>query len=103
MNVVIFTTPIEKIKGLQYRPLIERDTLFVFPDVVPGTWFHSRNVREAFDIAFLDSKRVVLLCRTMMPPYDVIEAPAETALAVESKGGQMLYWGFIPGWKVNNF
>jgi uncharacterized membrane protein (UPF0127 family) len=100
MNVVLFETAAEQAEGLQHRPFIEPDTLFVFPFIKPGTVFHSRNVREPFDLAFLSYGNVVLEKRTIQPTEEVAVAPEGTWTAIESRAGWMDYWKFLPGYKV---
>lgn len=86
--------------GLQHRPYIENDFLFVFPGIEGGDWFHSRNVPEPFDIAFADSDGIVLGAWRIMPPEGVIECPPKTAVAYEAKAGNMAKWGILPGRKM---
>lgn len=100
MKVVVFQTPEEQETGLQYRPAIEAGVAFVFPGIPPGVQFHSRNVAEPFDIAFLSRDGLVLLSGRMFPPYDVIRAPEGAEIAVEAKAGWLPHWGFLPGYKV---
>jgi len=87
MKFIVFATPQEQVVGLQYRPKIEDNTIFIFPGIQPGTPFHSRNVREPFDIAFLDRTYSVLVKKTITPEAETITAPAGTALAIEARAG----------------
>lgn len=87
MRIIVFRSREEQVVGLQYRPRIEDETIFVFPDVNPGTVFHSRNVREPFDIAFLDKTYSVLVKETLTPEAGTVTAPAGTALAIEARAG----------------
>lgn len=87
MKFIVFRTLEEQALGLQHRPVIEDNTIFIFPSIAPGTVFHSRNVREPFDIAFLDKTYSVLAKRTMIPEADKFAAPAGTALAIEACAG----------------
>jgi len=86
--------------GLQYRQYIEPGTLFVFPLINEGALFHSRNVREDFDLAFIAEDFTVLAKRTIHPELETMEAPRRTFMALESKAGEMRRWGFEPGGKV---
>ncbi len=97
LQVVVFDTPEERTKGLQHRWPIEDDTLFVFPDTPEGVLFHSRNVREPFDIAFLSAKLVVLAVYRVTPEAQTITAPRESSMAIEAKAGVLPRWGFMPG------
>jgi hypothetical protein len=54
IRVVLLKRRKEKERGLIGMSPIPDDTYFVFQDVRPGTYFHSRGVLEPFDIAFLD-------------------------------------------------
>lgn len=101
MQVVMFETPTEQAEGLQHRPFIEPDTLFVFPHVRPGVVFHSRNVREPFDLAFLSFDNIVLEKRLIHPTEEVAVAPAGTWTAIEARAGWLDYWKFLPGYKVH--
>jgi uncharacterized membrane protein (UPF0127 family) len=100
MRIFVFRTVADKARGLQYRPFIEDDTLFVFHDISSGDIFHSQNVPEPFDIAFLDEDGEILISAQMMPPHDIIEAPSGTTHAVESKAGRLARWGFVPGNRI---
>lgn len=101
MRVVIFDTPDLMERGLQHRRPIEDQTLFVFPLVRPGTVFHSRNVLEPFDLAFISEEREVLVVRTIQPQIEILAAPPRSHMAIESKGGRLARWGFLPGLTVN--
>lgn len=97
MRVVVFATESERVRGLQFRKRIEPDTLFVFPDVLEGSLFHSRNVPEPFDIAFLTAEFYVLEMTRVDPPFGVTLAPRGTRIAVEAKEGNLRAWNFVPG------
>lgn len=97
MRIVVFRTAEEKAVGLQHRAPIEDQTLFVFPGIRAGEIFHSRNVREPFDIAFVKADGVVIFSTLMVPEEEMIQAPEETAIALESKGGNMARWGIVGG------
>lgn len=87
MKIIVFRTREEQVVGLQFRPRIEDETIFVFPNVKPGTVFHSRNVSEPFDIAFLDKTYSVLKKETVTPEAETVAAPAGTAIAIEARAG----------------
>lgn len=97
MRIVIFETAAERMVGLQYRHVIEEQTLFVFPDILPRQSFHSENVPEPFDIAFLDRAGKVLQVNRMRPPKDLVDTPEETAVALEAKAGEFARWGIVNG------
>ena len=101
MKVHIFRTLEDQAKGLQYMSPIDPDTLFVFPLSYPGITFHSRNVREPFDLAFLSKDMVVLQKATIRPEAGTDTAPDGTFMAVESKAGKLAQWGFEPGRRVS--
>lgn len=94
---MVFRTRKEKAMGLQRRPYIENDILFVFPDVEGGDWFHSRNVPEPFDIAFADEQGMVIDVRRVIPPDGLAECPENTSVVYEAKAGNMARWGILPG------
>lgn len=100
MQVVVFETSQEQAEGLQDRPFIEPDTLFVFPYIRPGTVFHSRNVREPFDLAFLSFDNIVLEKRTIHPMEEIAVAPEGTWTAIEARAGWLDYWKFVQGYRV---
>lgn len=100
VKIVIFDTPALQERGLQFRGQIEDDTLFYFPLVNPGVQFHSRNVPEPFDLAFLARDFSVLRKVTVHPPDGTAVAPPGTWAAVESKAGVMARWGFREGVQV---
>jgi uncharacterized membrane protein (UPF0127 family) len=97
MRIVVFETPEEKAMGLQYKPFIEDQTLFVFPNVGYGDYFHSENVPEPFDIAFVDHRGTVIFTAVMHPPEDTVEVPRDAVMALEAKAGNMFGWGILPG------
>lgn len=101
IDIIVFETPYEQTKGLQYRKEIEDDTLFVFPEVLEGTLFHSRNVQEPFEIAFITRDQYILEVWTIFPQEHTIRAPKGTSMAVESKVGVMPRWGFMPGVNIS--
>lgn len=100
MRTLVFETLKDQALGLQYRN-IESDVLFVFPLVYPGILFHSRNVREPFDLAFLSKDMVVLRKSTIRPEAGTDVAPEGSYMAVESKAGKLSEWGFEPGRRVS--
>lgn len=87
--------------GLQYRREIESDTLFVFPGIGESDSFHSENVPEPFDIAFLDRYGNVLAVYRMTPTRDVVKTPERTDMALEAKAGELARWGIVNGAVVN--
>lgn len=97
---MIFETPDEQAMGLQYRPVIEAGTLFLFIPMGPGRMFHSRNVAEPFDIAFLGYDWKVLKKELVSPPHGTVFSPDGTAMAVEAKAGWLDFLGILPGRKV---
>lgn len=97
MNIIIFDTPALQARGLQHMNPIPADVLYVFPLVESGVSFHSRNVHEQFDIAFLDKDFKVLKIFLVTPPIGGAVAPAGTAMAVESKAGTLKKAGFEVG------
>lgn len=99
MRIMVFRTPGEKAMGLQHRPFIENDFLFVFPGMEEGDWFHSRNVPEPFEIAFVDRKGMVLEVWHVTPPNGVVQCPPGTVTAYEAKAGNMARWGIVAGSK----
>ena len=97
MRNEIFETLEEQEEGLQHRPSIEADTVFVFPLIRAGALFHSRNVAEPFDLAFVSERGEVLLIRTLTPTEETMVAPEGTWMAMESKAGLLFRMGFQPG------
>jgi uncharacterized membrane protein (UPF0127 family) len=100
MKVVVFETAAEKAEGLQWKPFVPPDTLYIFPDIKPTTVFHSQNVREPFDLAFLSFDNTVLYKATIQPQKEIAVAPAGTWTAVEARAGWLDHWGFIQGFRV---
>lgn len=90
-------TPAEKMQGLQHLPFVPDQTIYVFPEVYEGDQFHSRNVAEPFDIAFIDANDIVIDLRKMYPPDDLVTAPVGSVKAVETKAGRCAIWGILPG------
>lgn len=100
MTVVVLDTHELQAQGLQHQKAIDDNTLFVFPFVRPGDSFHSRNVPEPFDLAFLSRDFKVLGQRTLHPTLETMTAPPGSFMAVESKAGRLIRWGFVPGLRV---
>lgn len=97
VRIIIFETIEERVVGLQHKRFIEEETLFVFPEIGPRESFHSQNVPEPFDIAFLDEEGRVLEAYRMTPPWDLVGTPERTALALEAKAGAFARWGIVNG------
>lgn len=90
MKVVVFRTAVEKERGLQHMTEIPDDTVWVFTAIQPGTQFHSRNVPEPFEVAFLDWELRLLAKHRVVPPAESIYAPPGTVYAVEAKDGVLV-------------
>jgi hypothetical protein len=101
MRTLIWQSFEEQVRGLQHRPIIEPDMLFVFPYVVEFDVFHSRNVVAPFDLAYLSRDMTVLGVRTMTPPHDLYQAPKGAYMAVEAAAGNLRRWGFEVGRRVS--
>ena len=101
MRIITLESRSEKARGLQYKPFIEDQTLWVFEEIGYGDYFHSQNVPEPFDIAFVGEDGIVLLVTKMHPPDDTISVPQGTAMALESKAGEMARWGIVQGTVVS--
>lgn len=100
MNIVTFDTWERQAEGLQHRNPIEEATIFVFPLVEHGMLFHSQNVLEPFDLAFLSPDHTVLFMKTITPPHEAVLAPEDSFMAIESKAGYLSRIGFLPGRRV---
>jgi uncharacterized membrane protein (UPF0127 family) len=97
MKVVIFNSQDEQAIGLQFRRYIEADTLFVFPFIREGSVFHSRNVPERFDLAFLSPDRTVLWKGVITPSEEVAAVPPGATMALETKEGWLSAYGIEVG------
>jgi len=97
MRILTITTREDKMRGLQHLPWVPDQTIYVFPEVYEGDQFHSRNVAEPFDIAFIDANDKVLDLRRMYPPDDLVKAPEGSVKAIETKAGRCAIWGILPG------
>lgn len=88
MKIVVFRTYEEISKGIRGLEPLPEDTIFVFtgPLMSMGR-FHSRDIGEPFDIAFLGITLNLLGRRRMTPPDDVVDVPAGTVFVVEAKAG----------------
>lgn len=93
MRFIVFRTREEQVVGLQHMKPIPDETIFIFPGIPPGVEFHSRNVQEPFDIAFLDSKYSVLKKATITPQKETIVSPEGTALVIETREGLLARHG----------
>jgi hypothetical protein len=89
INVVLLNGVREKSLGLIGMSPIPPDTFFVFNNVKPGTFFHSRGVLESFDIAFLNEAGKPILITEIVPPDGLIAAPLGTCTVIESKAGYL--------------
>lgn len=101
LRTVVLDTPEMRERGLQHAARVEPGTLWVFPSVREGDLFHSRNVPEPFDLAFLSVDRVVLSVGTVRPPSGTAAAPPRTALAVEARAGLLHSLGYAPGARIH--
>lgn len=97
INVVLLKGQREKTLGLIGMSPIPSDTYFVFPNVRPGTYFHSRGVLEPFDIAFLDGTGRPIQITEIVPPDGLIAAPPGTVTVVEAKSGSLRGFRGMPG------
>lgn len=97
MRLITFQTPEEKMRGLQHIPRIDDETAYLFPNTFEGAVFHSRNVPEPFDIAFIGPDGTVLELVRMEPQESLAQAPEGSVMAVETKAGRCAYWGILPG------
>ena len=100
MELVVFDTPAQQANGLQHLLEIPADTLYVFPLIQPGSYFHSRNVPEPFDIAFLAEDLTVLEIWTVTPPREGVDVPQDAVTVVEAKAGTLEKAGFEAGKKA---
>jgi uncharacterized membrane protein (UPF0127 family) len=100
-RTMIFRTLEDQATGLQHRGRIEPDVLFVFPYIKAGDGFHSRNVPEPFDIAYVSEDMHVLRAVRVTPPYETDVAPQGTFMAIEAKAGNLEKWGFLDGKRVS--
>lgn len=87
MNWVLFDSIALQAQGLQHRSAIADETFFIFPYVERGTFFHSKNVPEPFDLAFLDKDHRIIFLKTIVPQEEIAWAPPAAFMAVESKAG----------------
>jgi len=101
VSLIWWKTTSEKAKGLQEMEPIPERTLFIFTDIRPGTLFHSRNVRETFDIAFVSKLGRVLSLETVFPEEGTSTAPDRTAYAIEAKAGEMESMNITSGKTLN--
>jgi uncharacterized membrane protein (UPF0127 family) len=97
MKLVVWESPEDQARGLQFLPSIDPEALYIFLPVDAGSPFHSRNVREPFDIAFLNEDLVVLEVHRIIPEAGGATAPAGTLLAVEAKAGVLQAMGAWAG------
>lgn len=100
-RVFTFKTSADQMTGLQYRPSIEPDLLFVFPYIQEGMLFHSRNVAEPFDLAYLNRNMEVIRAVQLTPPLETDLVPAGATMALEAKAGNLRKWGFLRGGRVS--
>ena len=97
MRYAILDTFEKQEEGLQHLARIDRDLVLVFPYVEPGWLFHSRNVPEPFDLAFVSKDLRVLILETVHPPLGTLRAPAGSFLALESAAGTLSGLGLRAG------
>ena len=87
IEVVVLKGPGEQAQGLIGMKPIPEKTFFVFPNIRPNTYFHSRGVLEKFDIVFIDRNGNPLLVKTIVPPDGIVKAPLGTDTVIEAKAG----------------
>lgn len=101
LTIHYMDTPGKKAQGLQHMKPIPDKTIWSFLDIREGQIFHSQNVHEPFEIAFLDRNGKVLTLSTVVPQAAVIAAPRGAAIAVEAKDGELSRIGFVVGTLVS--
>jgi uncharacterized membrane protein (UPF0127 family) len=89
MKLVVFETPAEQTRGLQFRDPIDPHTLFLFTKISAGRVFHTENVFQPIDIAFVGADTKVIQVSTLPPDHPGIPAPSGTAAAIEAVSGLM--------------
>lgn len=87
MNKVVLRNPHERAKGLIGMKPIPKDTLYIFPDLKPGTYFHSRGVLEPFEIVFVNKEGTRTAVHKITPPDGGVDAPEWATVAVEAVPG----------------
>lgn len=97
MKKVIFDTKDKQRKGLIGMKPIPKDTLFFFPNPEEDGYFHSRGVKEPFEIVFFDKNNKPLKALRMTPPDDIAHTPEGAVLAVEAADGTFTKKGFNLG------
>lgn len=95
IDAVFFETPEEKAHGLQGVEPIPRRTIFIFPETLAGTVFHSRNVLEPFEIYFMNKDGRIMESWRVTPPAGIIQTPMGTETVVEAKDGLFYELGYI--------
>lgn len=87
MKKVVFKTTAEKARGLIGMTPIPKNTLFIFQDLQPGSYFHSRGVLHPFEIAFVNKDGTKTEVHRMVPPDDEVNTPEWATVAVEAAEG----------------
>ena len=94
IRVIEFTTAEQKQRGISGLDPIPLDAIFVFRELTPGGYFHTKDC-QLFEIAFLDSDKRVLYFAAMDPSKNQIAIIPQTAVvAVESALGVISGLGF---------
>jgi uncharacterized membrane protein (UPF0127 family) len=97
VKLVTFDTLPEQSRGLQFRDPIDPGTLFLFPGIRQGRVFHTENVFQSIDIAFIGPDTKVIQISTLPPDHPGIPAPSGTAAALEAVAGLMERAGIVVG------
>lgn len=95
MRVVVFQTSEEKAQGLIGVSPIPAETLFVFPNMKGGGYFHSQGVLEPFEIHFFDQLwKPTGWSYVVKPPMGLVQTPSTTKTVVEAKVGTLGQIGY---------
>jgi uncharacterized membrane protein (UPF0127 family) len=87
VDTITLDTPDKQAMGLQYLPSIPDNVIYKFPRIFKGAVFHSRNVPEPFEIAFVTADGYIIKCVLMTPPDSVYTAPPGTSYVLEARPG----------------
>lgn len=99
-RIIVADTSCRRVQGLQGAIHLPPKTLMLFPDITPGTYFHTKNCLFDMDIVPLSSSGEVLNIYTVKPnSLKIGPMPIATRKVLEAPAG----WFKQRGIRVGDF
>lgn len=87
-KVIIATTFCQKQQGFQFIKFVPANTFLLFNNILPGTFFHTRNCNFPLDIIALDSiNRILGVWSADIDKNSIGPMPSSTKKVIETHAG----------------